>query len=111
LDFKPLYHPNRTQLTIQAAYEDALYLAALHLAGLSISRAQLTMQGMTVARWTYARALLEMGRLLEGWRINERDEAIIRSRLESAFQRALAYPDLFYARIPPSIRRKNHRKF
>lgn len=105
------YHPNRTQRTIQTAYEDALYMATLHLANLSISRTQMTTVGMSVARWNYARALLQMARLLDDWQINERDEMTLRSRLEGAFQRALAHPDLFYARVPPSIRRKNHRKF
>lgn len=106
-----VYHPNRTQRTIQTAYEDALYMAALHLAGLSISQRQMETVGMHRARWEYARALLAMGRLLDGWRINERDETTLRTRLESAFKRALAHPDLFYARVPASTRRKNNRRF
>lgn len=105
------YHPNKTQRTIQQAYEDALYMVALHLGGLSISRAQLAQVGVSRARWEYARALLEMARLMVGKRISERDESTIRSRLEGAFQRALAHPDLYFARVPASTRRKNHRRF
>jgi hypothetical protein len=106
-----VYHPNRTQRVIQRAYEDALYMAALHLGGLSISRAQMGAVGMPPARWYYARALLIMARLIDGSHIAERDETKIRTRLETAFRRALAHPDAFYARVPRSIRRKNHRRF
>lgn len=107
------YHPNRTRRTIQAAYEDALYLAALWVAGLSISKQQATQQGLTVARWYYARALLDMARLIEGGqrqRLTTQDEATLRQRLESAFKRAQLQPELFYARIPPSMKRRNHRR-
>lgn len=104
------YHPNRTQRIIQRAYEDSLYMAALHLAGLSVSRAQMESVGVGRARWTYARALLAMGRLLDDQRITERDETALRTRLETAFRRALAHPDLFYARLPASTRRKNDRR-
>jgi hypothetical protein len=106
-----VYHPNRTQRVIQRSYEDALYMAALHLGGLSISKHQLHNQGMSVARWYYARALLNMARLLDGSHIRERDENTIRSRLETAFRRALGQPELFFARLPPHVRRKNERKF
>ena len=107
------YHPNRTQRTIQTAYEDALYLAALWVADLAISKQQATRQGLTVARWYYARALLDMARLIEGGRrqrLTTQDETTLRQRLETAFKRAQSQPELFYARIPPSMKRRNHRR-
>lgn len=105
-----MYHPNKAQRVIQRAYEDALYLAALWLADLAISKAQCTGQGLTVARWYYARALLDMARLIEGRRRNRlttKDEATLRSRLETAFGRAKTQPQLFYARVPAFVLRKN----
>jgi hypothetical protein len=97
------YHPNKAQRTIQQAYEDALYLASLWIGGVSISKRQTTDAGLTVARWYYARALLDMARLLEGrkrHRLTTTDEAVLRNRLETAFGRARAQPELFFARVP-----------
>jgi hypothetical protein len=109
-----VYHPNRTQRTIQRAYEDALYVCALWVAGLSISKHQLHEQGLSVARWYYARALLDMARLIDRGRrdrLNTTDEIVLRNRLETALGRARAQPELFFARLPPHVRRKNERKF
>lgn len=106
-------HPNQAQRTIQTAYEDALYIAALWIAGLSISKNQMVDQGMTVARWYYARAMLDMARLIEGERrsrLSTQDESVLRQRLETAFGRARAQPDLFFARIPASMKKRNHRR-
>lgn len=98
-----LYHPNKAQKSIQRAYEDALYLTALWMAGLSISKHQTHDQGLTVARWYYARALLDMARLIEGRRrdrLTTKDEATLRSRLETAFHQAKGQPERFFARVP-----------
>lgn len=88
-------HPRR----IEKAHEDALLLAALHLAGVMPSRRLAASLGIPQQRWEHALALLRLARIVtrqRHWATT--DIGMIETRLETARQRALSDPEVFFLR-------------
>lgn len=86
---------------INKAYEDALLLAIWRVSGITPSRSYTKEQGISQNRFQNATALLKMARVIvrhRQWVI--KDLVAIEQRLETARQRALDDPELFFLRHP-----------
>jgi hypothetical protein len=89
------YHERR----IQQAAEDALLLAMVRIAGVHPSRRLMVSLGIPEGRFEHALALLRLARIVtrqRHWATT--DMAVVESRIETARQRALKDPEVFFWR-------------
>jgi len=90
---------------LQRAYDAALALANLHISYLPTTREQAQVAGLTQRQFENGRALLQLARVVNGRRWQIHDLATIENRLRAAQDRALAAPEVFFARLPRHARR------